>query len=206
MIPMRSPDPFRYPYIPLVRKHGPVGYAHYRQYRDWLRDEFRFRCVFCLIHEQWGQCKGHFDIDHFEPRALRPDLATDYDNLVYACHTCNLDKSSKTIPDPTVHAYGRCLEIHDDGTIHPLSPEGEILIDELDLDAKSRVVFRKIILAIIKLAAVHNEDDLLDSMLGLPHNLPALKSKPPGGNKRSKGLAESWAAKKARDEVDLILE
>lgn len=203
---MRSPDSFRYPDTPLVRKHGPVGYAHHRQYRDWLRDEFRFRCVFCLIREQWGQGKGHFDIDHFEPRKLRPDLATDYDNLVYACHTCNLDKSSKSIPDPAIHAYGRCLEIHDDGTIHPLCSEGLILIDELDLDAKSRTAFRKLILKIINLAVSQGAGDLLEDMLGLPHNLPALRNKPPGGNKRPKGLMESWAVKMARGEVDVVLE
>lgn len=98
------------------------------------------------------------------------------------------------------------MEIHDDGTVHPLSLVGEILIDELDLDAKSRTVFRKWILDIMNLAASYGVNDLLEETLGLPHSLPALKSKPPGGNKRPKGLAETWAAKKARGEVDVILE
>ena len=203
---MRSPDPFRYPVTPHVRKHGPSGYAHYRQYRDWLRDEFRFRCVFCLVREQWGQGKGHFDIDHFEPRKLRPDLATEYDNLVYACHTCNLDKSSKIIPDPAIHAYGQCLEIHDDGTIHPLSPEGVILIDELDLDAKSRTVFRRIIMASIKMAAAHNDHDQLKDMLGLPHNLPTLKSQSLKNNTRPNGQADTWASRAAIGKAGEILE
>ncbi len=30
------------------RRHGPRGYTSYRAYKPWLRDEFAFRCVYCL--------------------------------------------------------------------------------------------------------------------------------------------------------------
>ena len=84
-----KPDAFRYPNVPLARRHGPEGYADYRSYRPWLRDEFAFRCVYCLIREQWGRVSGEFDLDHFLPQASHPDQTIEYDNLVYACHTCN---------------------------------------------------------------------------------------------------------------------
>ncbi len=203
---MRSPDPFSYPNEPHVRRHGPRGYAHYREYRDWLRDEFRFRCVFCLVREQWTQCKSLFDIDHWEPRALKPHLTNDYDNLLYACRTCNSDKSSSLVPDPCLCAYGNSLEIHDDGTIHALDAYGEILIDELDLDAPSRNEFRKWHIATVQLVAEHGKREHLIHYLGLPKNLPDLKLKPPGGNSRSNGLLDTWHARSFRGELPEIIE
>ncbi len=44
-------DPFAYPPAPHVRRNGPQGYADYQSYRPWLRDEFSFRCVCCLLRE-----------------------------------------------------------------------------------------------------------------------------------------------------------
>ena len=63
--------PFDYP-APHLRRHGPMGYADYASYRPWLRDEFSFRCVYCLLREQWGRVRGLFDLDHFlDGRRLR---------------------------------------------------------------------------------------------------------------------------------------
>jgi len=56
---------FDYPPAPLVRIHGPQGYARYELYRAWLRDEFAFRYVYCLSREQWGRVTGEFDLDPF---------------------------------------------------------------------------------------------------------------------------------------------
>lgn len=203
---MRTPDPFRYPTSAHVRRHGPQGYSHYRQYRDWLRDEFGFRCIYCLRRERWTQFKAEFDIDHLIPQAVRPDLATNYDNLVYSCHTCNLDKSASLLPDPHQHSYGDCVRINDDGTITPLNAEGEILIDELDLDSPQKNDYRKLILNGVNLAAAYGDSEMLRSYLGLPDDLPELKNTPPGGNSRPAGLESSWHARRARGEVDEVIE
>jgi 5-methylcytosine-specific restriction endonuclease McrA len=69
-----------------------MGYADYASYRPWLRDEFSFRCVYCLLREQWGRVRGAYDIDHFLPVVNHVGLALDYENLVYACTTCNTAK------------------------------------------------------------------------------------------------------------------
>ncbi len=37
--------PFQYSEKAHMRKHGPSGYLTYETYKDWLRDEFSFRCV-----------------------------------------------------------------------------------------------------------------------------------------------------------------
>lgn len=66
-------SPFRYPAAAHVRRHGPQGYADYASYRPWLRDEFAFRCVYCLLREQWGLVRGTFAIDHFLPASVNPE-------------------------------------------------------------------------------------------------------------------------------------
>ncbi|TVS12285.1 MAG: hypothetical protein EA424_22775 [Planctomycetaceae bacterium] len=60
--------PFDYPAESHARRHGPQGYADYESYRPWLRDEFTFRCVYCLQRERWGQVSGTYHIDHPDGR------------------------------------------------------------------------------------------------------------------------------------------
>src|SRR5438045_7926484 len=81
---------FQYPPPLLLRRHGPRGYADYQFYKPWLRDEFTFRCVYCLWSERW-EANGHhgFGVEHVQPQATTPEQRLDYDNLVYACNTCN---------------------------------------------------------------------------------------------------------------------
>ena len=60
---------FEYQTAPHIRRHGPGGYQDYDSYRDWLRDEFLFRCVYCLHREQWYDRGATFNIEHFVPVA-----------------------------------------------------------------------------------------------------------------------------------------
>lgn len=190
---MRSPDPYRYPAIPHVRRHGPAGYADYGAYRGWLRDEFDFRCVYCLQRERWGQLTRGFELDHFLPQAIREDLALEYDNLLYACASCNGAKGSRLVPDPHVHAFGACLSIEDSGEIMALNDQGVILIDELDLDSSERVEWRKLIIETLSLVVNSGNSDLIKQWMGLPKELPNLSAlRPPLPNTRPEGLAKSW--------------
>lgn len=134
--------PFEYPKEAHRRKHGPADYSHYSKYRDWLRDEFEFRCVYCLRREAWEMLEGCWDIDHFVPRAIRSDLALDYDNLVYACHRCNQCKRVHLFPDPCQHAYGKHLQVGEDGSIRSSTPEGHRMIRLLKLDTPSAKRYR----------------------------------------------------------------
>src|SRR5713101_4457496 len=63
--------PFIFADAPHVRKHGPGGYERYQTYKDWLRDEFTFRCVYCLERERWYP-SGHagFGVDHVKPKGV----------------------------------------------------------------------------------------------------------------------------------------
>lgn len=53
MLPEAAQEVFRYPKDLQRRRHGPRGYLRYESYKPWLRDEFRFRCTYCLCRERW---------------------------------------------------------------------------------------------------------------------------------------------------------
>src|SRR5438128_1794741 len=87
-----SREPFRYPQRAHARRHGPQGYEDIESFRPWLRDDFQFRCVYCLDRESWTNTVASFHIDHFVAIANDAPREFDYDNLLYVCQACNLSK------------------------------------------------------------------------------------------------------------------
>lgn len=68
---MMLPRPFLYPSSIHSRRHGPAGYQNYESFKEWLRDEFSFRCVYCLFRERWyPNGSMSFSIDHVIPRSV----------------------------------------------------------------------------------------------------------------------------------------
>jgi hypothetical protein len=60
--------PFAYPVTAHERRHSPAGYVDYQNYKPWLRDEFTFRCVYCLERERWYPSgAAAFSVDHVVP-------------------------------------------------------------------------------------------------------------------------------------------
>ena len=101
-----TPSPYTYSITAHVWRHGPYGYKGYESYRVWLRDEFSFRCVFCLRREQWGLVEGMWDFEHFAQQHSHPQHKLAYDNLVYAYHTCNSAQRGQVVPGPCEIAFG----------------------------------------------------------------------------------------------------
>jgi len=193
--------PFDYPPASHVRLHGPLGYADYASYSPWLRDEFSFRCVYCLLREQWGRVRGLFDIDHFQPTANHPGLAADYDNLLYACATCNSIKRALEIPDPQAVLIHAQVRVSEDGRILTDSPEAACLVEILGLDSEESVEFRMMWIGIIAMAATADLA-LYRKLMGFPNDLPDLKPlRPPGGNTRPQGVTASHYAQRQRGEL-----
>jgi hypothetical protein len=185
-------DPFHYPDKPHVRRHGPRGYADYESYRPWLRDEFAFRCVYCLLREQWGRVRRTFDLDHFRPAACHPHLALTYDNLLYACATCNAAKGVQDVPDPTRVFLHSAVQVNEDGTVQGHTVAARRLIRYLGLDAPESNEFRLLWLGILALAQRH-DPALFRKLLGFPDDLPDLtRRRPPGGNTRPAGVRQSY--------------
>ena len=84
-----------FPARPQRRRHGPVGYKGHRAFKPWLRDEFHYRCVYCLFREQYDTNGPRaFGVDHFRPKSRGEfaGVSLDYDNLHYSCNLCNQAK------------------------------------------------------------------------------------------------------------------
>jgi hypothetical protein len=193
--------PFDYPPEAHQRRHGPQGYADYASYRPWLRDEFAFRCVYCLLREQWGRVRGTFDIDHFLPVVQHPEQSTSYDNLLYTCATCNCAKGTFLLPDPTQVLLRKDVLVKEDGTIEATTPELRLLIRVLGLDDPEATEYRQLWIGIVGLAEKHSPA-LFWQLMGFPDNLPDLgRLRPPGGNTRPDGLAASFFQQRERGAI-----
>jgi len=185
------PKPFAYPPGPHARRHGPAGWKDYGRYRPWLRDDFCFRCVYCLIRENWIDMRRGYQIDHFVPQKLRPDLKADYDNLLYLCADCNNLKGAALLPDPCKVALDSCLRFHSDGTVEAINSDGERIIEILQLDDERLIDFRRRKFGILQSLAA-NDRPLFTEEMGFPKDLPDLSADPPPTNTRPAGMQTSW--------------
>jgi HNH endonuclease len=203
-LPGATPYPYAYPPSQHQRRHGPDGYQDYDSYRPWLRDEFTFRCVYCLYREQWPRERQRsWDIDHFTPQVVNPDLTLTYDNLLYVCASCNSIKSSKDLPDPCGVAIASSLQVDKTGKITALTKEAKILVDVLRLDSEERTMIRRDMIEIIDLAATHKRT-LHRRLMGYPQDLPDLSKFKPAQNTRQAGINDSFFARHQRGELDEI--
>ena len=192
-------DPFTYSRS-RPRRHGPGGYKHYQSYRHWLRDEFTFRCVYCLNREEWGRLYGEFDLDNFEPQATRTDLSKEYENLVYACHPCNLRKSDKEIFDPESSLSEAFVKVYPSGRVEGMNPEAKAIISKLGLDSPKFRKWRQIWIRNVELAKEYDFDQY-KRLLGFPEDLPDLSALTPPSNSKPEGVNESYYARWSRDEL-----
>ncbi len=190
-------DTFEYPEVPHVRRHGPGGYNDYRRFRPWLRDEFWFRCIFCLHRERWPTT-SEFEIDHLIPVSEQADLECCYSNLLYVCRRCNNLKAGLRVPDPCSIAYGACLHVNANGSIAALNDEGHTLIRILRLNRSERVRQRRMILEILVVAENVGNTRLLRDWLGFPDDMEDLGRLRPPSNGRREGIQESAFAKRER--------
>jgi hypothetical protein len=177
-----------------------VGYKNYEQYRDWLRDEFCFRCVYCLNRERWCLRRGSFHIDHFSPQAIDTRKLLEYDNLVYGCATCNLAKKKAVIPNPEIALVSPVVSVREDGTIQGLTPESQRIIRKLKLDSADYNEFRMLFIGIVQMAAKF-DTDLFLSLMGYPDDLPDLAAKRPRSNSKPHGVRQSCFARRGRNEL-----
>jgi HNH endonuclease len=194
-----EPNPFAYSLTPHGRKHGPHGYESYERYRPWLRDEFTFRCVFCLYREQWLSTQT-WDIDHLLPKKKYPEKEREYENLLYLCRRCNGNKSDKLVPDPCRVALGKCIRVYADGEIVGLNRKGRLLINALRLDNYAYTKMREQMVGILRTLAKHDKKRFV-SLMCFPNNLPDLASLNPTGNTRREGIENSFFSLKSRNKL-----
>jgi HNH endonuclease len=178
---------FDYPESQERRRHGPGGYSAYESYRPWLRDEFNFRCAYCLKRETWGQVTFEFDIDHFGPQSLNPHLTLDYLNLVYACRRCNGVKRDQTVGDPFLLLRATLATTLPDGSLRPHDLDTQRLIRQLDLNSPRLKSWRVMWMRIAVLAKDF-DTSLYLKLVGFPDDLPNLSKLRPPVNARKQSL------------------
>ena len=148
----------------IVRGSDPGPVAKYGDYKPHLQPLFRFRCAYCISHEEVMSGYDAMEVDHFRPRS-RPEfehLKKEWTNLYYACHLCNGNGGkSNHWPTTEQHALGLrfidpCEEDPDDHirlTLHPktdelsclrhLTPVGRYTIEKIRLNRKQLVDIRR---------------------------------------------------------------
>ena len=192
---------FEYPTTPHARRHGPAGYEDYSSYRDWLRDEFMFRCVYCLHREQWYHGGTTFHIDHLVPVKEGSPGKHDYSNLLYACARCNEAKRAVLgMPDPCQIAFHDCLRIMHDGQIDALNNEGKKLKLVLRLDSEKNVRDRSLWMRTLEFLRTNNAS-LYQAYMGFPVDLPDLRKKRVPENTKPDGAANCYFVLRERGEL-----
>lgn len=84
-------------------------YQDYHGYKQDLQKDFSHRCAYCNLKDD--RITSYFDIDHFVPKdefkkySELSYLKTDYKNLIYSCHKCNLAKGQKFEGDLQSNPY-----------------------------------------------------------------------------------------------------
>lgn len=198
-------DIFGHPKEPHVRRHGPRGYNSYDGFKPWLRDEFCFRCVYCLERERWYPDRAaSFSVDHVIPQIEARDRICDYTNLVYACTRCNSIRRHLKLIDPTEEAFGKHMKLGSDAVFIGLTPEGQDVIDNLRLNKNPALQERKKALRIQDLYTTRPDisqvRDLYFDVFGFPEELPDLCAlRPPDGNIHPDGVKTCFFVQKMLD-------
>ena len=198
------------PHGPHERRHGPSGYADYTAYKQWLRDEFQFRCVFCLHRETWGKDGWRdFEIDHIKAQACGgTDL---YENLQYVCGQCNSHKKIVLLPDPCTTAYHELYVFESSGKAKGLTMLGKKCVEKLQLNKPDLVRFRKKILRLLeRLKKAHegagedSDADELKEWFGYPADIPNLRTSRPPANSKPDGKEKCYHALLENDAIPIL--
>jgi hypothetical protein len=170
--------------------HGPMGYKSYDKYRPWLRDEFLFRCVYCLNRERWTRFLAGWDIDHFIPQKTSNSGVLDYGNLLLSCHTCNAAKRDQQVPNPCECMLANSAVVDEKGVITAKTADAARVIRKLGLDSRESTEFRRLFIDNVALALKY-DPQLHKQLMGFPTELPNLARLRPKDNSRPDGIAAS---------------
>ena len=101
-----------------------------------------------------------------------------------------------------MYAYGRHLQVMDNGYVVARAQMGREIIDICRLNRPHLVSFRRgmlELLGVLRQRSGAHVDALLQNYFGFPLSLPNLASlRPPGGNHRPEGITNSYYVRKQR--------
>lgn len=121
----------------------------YQAYKPYLKKDFHDRCAYCNTLD-FIIAPLPYHIDHYIPKKIfnskRPELETNYDNLMYSCPKCNRKKGDLYKGDITVEKienelfynpvevdYNEVFYRDEYGTINSEDEKGRNMINLLEL-------------------------------------------------------------------------
>jgi len=136
-------------------------YSSYRSFKKYLAEDFNSRCGYTDCPDFWFGGKNNFHIDHFKPFSKKPELETDYSNLVYCCSYVNILKSDDEgdYIDPCDVDFNEHFERDNDGGIVPIktSKEAIYMHSKLQLGLSRYKLIWKLDEIYIRLLKLQNE-------------------------------------------------
>ena len=132
----------------LVRRQTYSNYTHYNEFKQEIREDCLFRCVYCDAHEMEIGGEKSLTLDHFRPKCEFKKLEHDPRNLVLACSPCNHLKGNDwpargfqgTVNgrvgyvDPFEVDRKEYFEVQQDGSLNPLKDPAKYMISSLELN------------------------------------------------------------------------
>lgn len=148
-----------------LRRKSPPAPSRLSGYRPFVRQDFSECCAYCLLHELLAAGAGNFELDHFRPKSLFPDLADDYFNLFYSCHVCNqykgatwpsadLSKEGFGYLDFCRESFGEHFRERADGFWEPLTRRAEYTAARLRLNRPHLVEIRRLLRRLARLHGI----------------------------------------------------
>jgi hypothetical protein len=104
-----------------VRTYAGDELTDYRKYKPFLKKDFQDKCGYTNCSDSWFGGTRNFQIDHFKPVSIHPELETKYANLVYSCSYVNRAKSNDVgdYIDPCDTNYNDHFFRDEEGNIYP---------------------------------------------------------------------------------------
>lgn len=139
-----------------VDKDGtPQPNGAYKQWKDIVRQECKYQCVYCAINEGSFGGVRNFHLDHYRPKNLFVALENVIANIFYACSICNsfkgadwpgepmLDFSNYCYPDPSKVDYSTILIEGDCGVVKSELVSGKYMVERLYINRPQMVMLRR---------------------------------------------------------------
>lgn len=155
--------------------------------------------MYCLIRERWGRVTREFDLDYFIPQVRAVDVEAAYENLLYACHTCNLRKARRDVLDPSIVLTTETVRVYPDGAVMGMTSDAERVIRVLCSSSPQMIRWRRTWIRIVDLAREYDADHYRQ-LMGYPDDLPDLSRYAAPENTRPQGIQKSWFARGSQRE------
>lgn len=157
------------------KTNRPDTVSKYGDYKPFLRDEAKKRCVYCAIHDNSLGGIDHFHVEHYKPKSIPrfKSLEKDFTNLFYVCPICNRFKSNDwpndpqsdftniSYIDPGTTDYNEVFTILDNGKVTGKYVASKYMVEKIYLNRPQLINERREVIARNHLS---NSLDKIDSL------------------------------------------